>query len=523
VRTLVELLETSAERWPELRAVALHDDEPWSWSYAELLSASRRTATFLQDLGVSKGDRVIFWGPNRPEWVAAFFGCQMLGAVVVPLDVRSLEDLLDSISEQTQPRHMFLGHAQAKALVRKHSPHTVLEDLRGHIADLAPLPADAPVEPEDVAELVFTSGTTGHPKGVILNHRNIVTNVRMLYSLVVPTPENRVLSLLPLSHMFEQTTGLFAPLSGGSSVTYVASLRPDVIFDAMAKSRVTNMSCVPQVLDLFREGIQREVRKQGKERQFQMALTAAGMLPMGMRRHLLKDVHAGLGGSLDFMVVGGAAPDPETCRWWERVGIKVVAGYGMTEASPVVAAHSVKVRRFDSVGKPLPGLDVRVADDGEILIRGDNVTAGYWRNDEATRDAFEDGWYRTGDIGTLDHEGQLRLRGRKKSMIVLKNGMKVHPEDVEAQLKTDARVKDAVVIGLEQGSEVEVHAVLLLDDESAAADVVHVANAHLAPHQHVKHSTVWPEKAFPLTPTLKPRRPVIIERVTELHKQAAHA
>jgi len=523
VRTLVELLEASATKWPQLRAVALHDDEPWAWTYSELLAASRKTAGYLSEQGVAKGDRVIFWGPNRPEWVAAFFGCQMLGAVAVPLDVRSLEDLLDSIAGQTEPRHMFLGHAQAEALERKHAPHTVLEELRDRIADVAPLPADAPVEPEDVAELVFTSGTTGHPKGVVLTHKNIVVNVRMLYNLVVPTPDHRVLSLLPLSHMFEQTTGLFTPLSGGGSVTYVASLRPDVIFAAMASSRVTNMSCVPQVLDLFREGIEREVRRQGKESQFKMLLSAAGMLPMGARRVLLRQVHEKFGGSLDFMVVGGAAPDPEVCRWWETVGVKVVAGYGMTEASPVVAAHSVKRRGFDSVGRALPGMDIRIAEDGEILIRGDNVTSGYWRSDEATRDAFVEGWYRTGDIGRLDDDGQLRLRGRKKSMIVLANGMKVHPEDVEAVLKTDARVKDAVVIGLGEGPEVEVHAILLTDEPEAAPDIVHAANEHLAPHQHIRGQTVWPETAFPLTPTLKPRRPAIIEKVEEMHREAAHA
>jgi long-chain acyl-CoA synthetase len=332
-----------------------------------------------------------------------------------------------------------------------------------------------------------------------------------------------VLSLLPLSHMFEQTTGLFTPLSGGGSVTYVASLRPDVIFAAMASSRVTNMSCVPQVLDLFREGIEREVRRQGKESQFKMLLSVAGMLPMGARRVLFRQVHQKFGGSLDFMVVGGAAPDPDVCRWWERIGIKVVAGYGMTEASPVVAAHSVKRRGFDSVGRALPGVDIRIAEDGEILIRGDNVTSGYWRSDDATREAFVEGWYRTGDIGTLDDGGQLRLRGRKKSLIVLANGMKVHPEDVEAVLRLDARVTDAVVIGLEEGPDVEVHAVLLTDQPEAAADIVHAANEQLAPHQHIRGHTVWPEKAFPLTPTLKPRRPVIIEKVAEMHRETAHA
>lgn len=522
MNTLVDLLEASAGKWPALRAVWLHDDEPWGWTYSELLDAARRVAGLLHSQGVGKGDRIVFWGPNRPEWVAAFFGAQMLGTVAVPLDVRSLEDLLDAIDEQTEPRHMFIGAAQAKALERTHAPHTVLEDLRELIKDIPPLTEGALVEPEDIAELVFTSGTTGHPKGVILTHRNIVSNVRMLYALVAPTPNNRVLSLLPLSHMFEQTTGLFTPLSGGSSITYVASLRPDVIFEAMAQSRITNMCCVPQVLELFQAGVDREVRKQGKERQFQTLMSAAGVMPIPVRRMLFKELHKKFGGALDFMVVGGAATDPALCRWWERTGIKIVAGYGMTEASPVVAAHSLKRRTFDSVGPPLQGIDVRIADDGEILIRGDNVTTGYWRNDEATRDAFVEGWYRTGDIGSFNQTGDLRLRGRKKSMIVLANGMKVHPEDVEAALSLDPRVQSSVVIGLEHGSEVEVHAVLLTDHPDDAADIVRAANEHLAPHQHIRHFTIWPEKAFPLTPTLKARRPVIIEKVNQMQRESAN-
>ena len=523
MKTLVELLEVAATKWPSLRAVSLHDDEPWEWTYAELLDASRRVAGYLREQGIGKGDRVVFWGPNRPEWVAAFFGAEMLGTVAVPLDVRSLEDLLDAIEDQTEPRHMFLGAAQAKQLSHPHPPYTVLEDLRSRIAEAQPLVDAPPVEPEDIAELVFTSGTTGHPKGVILTHHNIVTNVRMLYALVTPTPSNRVLSLLPLSHMFEQTTGLLTPLSGGSSITYVTSLRPDVIFEAMARNRITNMSCVPQVLELFQEGVNREVRRQRKEKQFQTLMSVAARVPIPVRRVLFKQLHSKFGGGLTFMVVGGAAADPELCVWWERAGIKIIAGYGMTEASPVVAAHSLKRRIFDSVGPPLQGIDVRIADDGEILIRGDNVTSGYWRNDDATRDAFWEGWYRTGDIGAIDDAGDLRLRGRKKSMIVLDNGMKVHPEDVEAALARDPRVQSAVVIGLEEESGVEVHAVLLTDRPGDAAEIVKKANEHLAPHQHIRSFTIWPDKTFPLTPTLKARRPVIIERVEQMRRESSAA
>src|SRR5712692_10326856 len=243
--TLPDLLSESARAWSSLPAVGLHDDqEPWSWTYAELLDFAGRAAAYLAANGIAKGDRLVFWGGNRPEWVAAFFGAQMLGAVGIPLDVRSQEDLLVRIEQQTQPKHMLLGKDQAASLKGSHShpAHTLFEELQPKLRAVAPgsLTGPAP-DADDTAQLVFTSGTTGNPKGVVLTHKNIVSNTRMTQTRVPPTPRHRVLSLLPLSHMFEQTTGLFTPLSGGASITYITSLRPDVIFGAMKSHRITNM------------------------------------------------------------------------------------------------------------------------------------------------------------------------------------------------------------------------------------------------------------------------------------------
>ena len=283
--------------------------------------------------GIAKGDRVVFWGGNRPEWVAAFFGAQMLGAIVIPLDVRSQEELLVRIEQQTQPKHMLLGKEQAASLKGSHPPHNACSKSSAQSYG-AVAPASAPQTPpgaDDIAQLVFTSGTTGNPKGVVLTHKNIISNTLMTRTRVPPTPRHRVLSLLPLSHMFEQTTGLFTPLSGGASITYVTSLRPDVIFAAMQLYRITNMSCVPQILQLFRAGIEREIRKQGKEHAFQRLHGVAGRLPMGVRRMLFRSLHERLGGSFEFFSSGGAYLDPDLALWWEALGVKVVQGYGMTE------------------------------------------------------------------------------------------------------------------------------------------------------------------------------------------------
>ena len=516
MQTLVELLSESADRYGSLPALTLHGKAPWTWSYAELWDQSRRAATLLQRAGVGKGDRVAFWGPNRPEWVAAFFGVQILGAAAVPVDVRSNAEFLHALEAQAQPRHLLLGAEQAAGLQAAATPSTRFETLVEQLREVAPITVDRGlVAPDDLAELVFTSGTTGNPKGVMLTHRNIVANVKAGGTAIPPKTTSRVISLLPLSHMFEQTTGLLIPLSGGSSITYVTSLRPDVIFAAMNATHTTNMSCVPQVLELFRDGILREVKKQGRLERFERGVRLAARLPLPLRRRLFREVHARMGGKLEFFVSGGAYLDPDLARWWETLGFKVVQGYGMTEAAPVVACHTVTRRDPFSVGRPLPGVQVKIAADGELLVRGDNITPGYWQNPTATAEAFEDGWYRTGDLGSFDKQGCLHLRGRKKNMIVLANGMNVYPEDVEHVLTLDPRVKDAVVLGKSRGQDVDVHVVLLGVAPGDATAVVKAANAHLQPYQQIRGHTIWPDETFPMTPSLKVKRAEVAQAIAE--------
>jgi len=521
--TLVDILSQSARQYGALPAVRFHGSSPWEWSYAELWDASLRTATYLADRGVGRGDRVVLWGANRPEWTAGFFGIQLAGAIAVPLDMRSDIGFVERIVERAQPRHLLLGKEQARRLTTPAVPATILDDLREALAPLAPASPDAiRIEPTDLAELVYTSGTTGNPKGVMLTHRNVVSNTAMARTAIQPTTRHRALSILPLSHMFEQTSGLFAPLAGGSSITYIGSLRPDVIFEAMGRYQVTHMSCVPQVLQLFRDGVLREVRKQGREQQFERLLTIAGRLPIPARRLLFRQVLRRMGGSFEFFVSGGAYLDPDLGRWWERIGIKVVQGYGMTEAAPIVATNSLTDRGIGTVGRVLPGVQIVFEEDGEILVRGDNISPGYWQDPAATEAAFSDGWYRTGDLGYLDDAGRLRLRGRKKDVIVLANGMNVYPEDVERVLAAEPGVKGAVVMGQGAGQDVEVHAVLLLDrGVEDAGPIIRHANVNLSPHQQIRGHTVWPDDAFPLTPTLKVRRAEIVTRLPDLQAAAA--
>ncbi|HLC30832.1 MAG TPA: AMP-binding protein, partial [Dehalococcoidia bacterium] len=256
MQSLIDVLDNSASRHGPL--VALKQWSPRgvrSWSYTELAAATRRVAATLQRRGIQHGDRMVLWGPSGPDWVAVFFGCLRAGAILVPLDLRSKDDFLARVVNKTKARYIIAGHDQREIAAGIGPEVLPLEELAGCAEERACSPREARLSEEDVALVVFTSGTTGAPKGVVLSHRNLVANLGAVSQVVPCTPDFRLLSLLPLSHMFELTIGLLAPLRGGASITYVDSLQPASIFQAMKEEGVTCMACVPQVLQLFMAGV----------------------------------------------------------------------------------------------------------------------------------------------------------------------------------------------------------------------------------------------------------------------------
>lgn len=514
--TLSQLLQTAADEFGPKTAVLMQRGyRVERWSYEYLWEFSERLATYLRGKGLQQGDRLLLRAPNMPEWLGLYFGCLRAGVILVPLDVLSTPDFVARVRDKTDARYLFVSQMSQDNAMELGIPMQFLEDLPHQLDEVRPdstLPAPAE---EDIAEIMFTSGTTGEPKGVILTHRNIVSNVLAYAQVISSAPSSRLLSLLPLSHMLEQTAELITLLKIGATVAYPASRQPTAIFRTLREQRITNMVVVPQILQVFWNAIEREVSKQGSERVWQRLLHVSPRLPSALRRLVFRSVHRKLGGCLEFLICGGAYLNPELARCWELLGITILQGYGTTEASPIVALNSLKERRLDSVGKALPGQEMRIASDGEVLIRGPNVTPGYWQDPEATEAAFQEGWYGTGDLGYLDEEGYLYLRGRKKDMIALSGGMNVYPQDVEEALNVCAGVKDACVLGVptEEGG-VRVHAVLLLEEEGAdPQDVVNQANRRLADHQRIQEVTVWPFPEFPHTRTLKVKKGEILEYV----------
>ncbi|MEK7215625.1 MAG: AMP-binding protein, partial [Chloroflexota bacterium] len=506
--SLVDLVRESTARFAERDAYLFKPGiRTQRYRFSDVWEISGRVAGYLRSRGIDQGDRVLFWAPNTPEWPLAFLGCLRLGAVAVPLDVRSTPEFVNNIAAQTQPKLACVSRFTPGRESLTGVPILDLNDLRTAVAGASPTPAPVKLTHDDLAEVMFTSGTTGNPKGVMLSHGNILANVDQSKDMLPGDFHHQTLSLLPLSHMLEQTGGLFVGLLHGATVTFPVSRQPAILIKTMAERHITTMLVVPQALVLFMNAIERELARAGREAMWRRMQDLAGHLPLEARRWLFRPVLARFGGALRYMACGGAYLDPAVGEKWERMGVLILQGYGATEASPVIANNTHREHRLDALGKVVPGLELRIAGDGEILVRGPNITRGYWNNEEATRAAFEDGWYKTGDLGQVDAQGWLYFKGRKKDLIVLSNGQNVFPEDIENALKRQPGVKEAPVVGLDrEGGAVEVHAVLLLEAGTDAAAVVRAANRELASHQQVQGFTVWPHDDLPRTHTLKVKK-----------------
>jgi long-chain acyl-CoA synthetase len=539
--TLLDLLDEAVAANGDKTALSLRLDDgtTTTWSYRELERRSRIAAWRLAALGLNRGDRLLTWSPSTPDLPATYFGAMRAGLIIVPLDLRMSPEAVEGIVTSSGARHLVLGTGRDAPDPREAGlgtfPTAVIDALTAEPDDSFPpdwearLAAWPSAAPTDIFELVFTSGTTGTPKGVILAHENVVASIATFHR-IVPPMEHRLVSLLPLSHLLEQAVGLFYALSVGADILYVRSRNPRVIFDALRDHRVTSMVVVPQVLDLFWSAIEREVGKRGRETAFTRLRGFARRLPMGLRPRLFGSVHRQLGGHFRLFLSAGAFLPPALQQGWEDLGVTVLQGYGATETG-TGSSTRLDDHGLGTVGRPPDGVEMRIADGGEIQFRGPTVVRGYWENPTATAEAFtSDGWYRTGDIGHLDEKGRLILSGRIKDIIVLPNGFNVYPEDIENALRI-AGIRDSVVLETQPG---RIEAVVLgsaagaagatgpgatgpgateptLSAEPAAIReridrAVKAANATLGPNQRIAGWRLWPEEDFPRTHTLKVKR-----------------
>ncbi|HEX6183630.1 MAG TPA: AMP-binding protein [Pyrinomonadaceae bacterium] len=494
------------------------------WSYVRVAEAAFRFARELEGRGVEKGERVLLWAANGPEWVAAFFGCALRGAVLVPLDVESAPDFVARVEAQTQARLLLVSAETKQRAAALKLPTLALEDFEEALARHSP----APFEPRDVGtddllEIIYTSGTTAEPRGVCLTHRNLLANLAPLEEemrkymrwirLVRPL---RFLCLLPLSHVFGQFMGILVPQLMGGEVIFQDTLNPSEIINTVRSRRVSVVVTVPRMLDSLREHVERREEARGWLAELRRRVELAeGAHPL-KRLWLFRRVHRYFGWKCWAFVTGGATLAAGTETFWRRVGFAVVQGYGMTEtASLVTVNHPFKTGR-GSIGKTLKGQELKLDETGEILVRGANVSPGYWRGGALHVDAplGEGGWLRTGDLGAMDEAGNIYFRGRKKDVIVTAAGLNVYPEDIEAALERQPEVKLSAVVGVEGARGPEPLAVLVMREAGTdPAPAVERANESLARHQHVRRWAIWPESDFPRTPTQKVRKRDILERL----------
>jgi long-chain acyl-CoA synthetase len=521
--TLLDLLDHAVTRFGERHALGIRRDDGSTdhWTYRELARRARIAAWRLRALDLERGDRILTWSPSTPELPAAYFGAMHARLVIVPLDLRMSADAVESITRASGARHLVLGTGRDAPDPREagleHFPTTTVEALCAEPADDDPaFPPDwearqaawgAPT-PEEVFQLIFTSGTTGTPKGVMLTHDNVVASIESFHR-IVPPMDHRIVSLLPLSHLLEQAVGLYYALDVGADILYVRSRNPRVIFDALRDHRVTSMVVVPQVLDLFWSAIEREVDKRGRRASFDRLRGIARHLPFAVRRVLFRSVHRQLGGHFRLFLSSGAFLPPALMQSWEDLGVTVLQGYGATETGTGTST-TLDDHGPGTVGRAPAGIEMRLAETGEIQFRGRTVFSGYWNAPELTAQAFtEDGWYQTGDLGRFDPDGRLVLSGRIKDIIVLPNGFNVYPEDIENALRV-AGLRDTVVVETRSG-RIEAVVLELADEEPMAFRTrvdaaVKAANAALGPNQRVAGWRAWPNEDFPRTHTLKIKR-----------------
>ena len=511
MKHVYEIVQRRAARMPASVALGAQSGLIWrTVTGRELLELSGSCAAQLADREIRQGDRVVIWVPNHWRTPVYLFALWRLGAIVVPFDREMNAESARRIVCSVGARCVIAGYderpvwAEGAEVFEWWEPR--VDPAMQHVA------GDWRRPTEELATICFTSGTTGQPKGCMITHANLCSQVEAAFRVIPLDPSCRLASILPLSHLFELTCGLLYPLAAGAAIHYIPSRRGPDIIRVLSEQHITHMMVVPQLLELMGDQIDAQLRSALPQRLYEAQLAAAERLPLAARRPLFWMVHRKLGGHLRMVASGGAALAPETHRLWERFGIRVVQGYGASECSPIIACgRQDGTTPVGSVGQSIPGVTAKLRDGGELVVRGPNVMRGYWRDPQRSAEVLRDGWYATGDLARIDRAGNIFLYGRARDLIVLPSGMKVWPQDVEDALRSEPGIKDAAVVAARNATGgAALHAYVLPSGTGASSpdlvDLVTHCNGRLAQHQRLASASWWPESDFPRTSMLKVRR-----------------
>ncbi len=467
-------------------------------TYNALADLTERFAAELMRLGISAGERVVLWGQNGPEWIAAFFGCVMRGVLAVPLDATGGLDFATRVIQETQPR-LLTGDEALLARLPDQTPRLDFEAFH----DSLPLPPfhESLREPslgtQTPLQILFTSGTTSEPKGIVHTHGNVLASLEPIESEMQKYLRYerifhplRFLHTLPLSHVFGQFMGLWIPPLLGAEVHFENRLQPPRLMELIHHHRISVLATVPRVLDLLEAYVEGQFPGLGQR------LDLARSKRIWWKWWDLRDVHRAFGFKFWAFVCGGASLPPALESFWNDLGFALIQGYGMTETAALITLnHPFHIAR-GSIGKPLPGREVRFGEDGEVLVRGPMVASARWQHGQVR--TLDDPWLATGDLVQQDEEGQLRFLGRKSEIIVTAAGLNIHPEDLEAALNRQPGMESSAVVPLKTSAGMEPVAVLLSHRSSEEVQsAIDAANATLADYQRIRRWKLWPQLDFP--------------------------
>ena len=538
----LDLMQEKSDIYGPVKALTLKTKDGYEeLSYIEISRKAKKFANYLvETVGVQRGERIAIICESRPEFSIGMFGSIQTGAITVPLDVKLTVPEHMHILNDCNPRILlcsshYLNHAiEVKNNVSSIEHIFVLDDENEQVSENCPLVSslEADIEKDlgrprtldETALIVYTSGTTGNPKGVMISFGNIYSQLRDFEYMFKLSNENTLLSILPLNHLLELDCGFFGMLYMGAKVIYIKSLNPKELTSTMKEKGITNMIVVPLVAKMLKNSIDKQIKKQPETAQnaFKILYALAKFAPRKLRRLMFKSVIEGLGGKLECFICGGAPLEDNVAEFFERIGVPVFQGYGLTETSPTISTNRYGHSKIGTVGQALPSVMVKIADNGEILATGPNIMQGYYNKPEMTKEVIdEDGWFHTGDIGEIDKQGFIKITGRIKNMIVLGGGKKIFPEEVEAVLETSELIKEVCVMSLtiksgnKAGTE-EVGAVICpaddlqkkTDEEIQAeleAEVKKLSEANLAPYK-APTVVVLHRDELPKTSTRKVKR-----------------
>ena len=482
-KNLKEMISESNAKFANRPAFYVDGDnleEARKITYQEFYHDINSLGTALIEMGL-KGKRIAVIGENRYEWEVAYLAICCGTGIVVPLDkalpINEIESLIirseveaifySSKYDEDMAKIQKQGNTKLKYFIsmdlekndfNKYSQKEILSKGRELLEQGNREFLDSQINHEEMNIMLFTSGTTNQSKAVMLSHKNLCTNVIDIGNVFEINETDRFLSFLPLHHTFECTVGFLYPLSVGCSIIFSKGVRH--IADELKNFKITAIICVPVVFEKMYDKLMKAIEEKGKLPTVKKGIKLSNaLLKVGIdiRKKLFKEIHENLGGCIRIMVAGGAALDPEKEKGFWDLGFNLLQGYGLTETSPVISAELTKQKRLGSIGKKLPSVQVNIDQPnengiGELLVKGDSVMMGYYNNEEANKEVFTgNGWFRTGDLARIDKDGYIYMTGRKKFVIVLKNGKNVYPEEIETLINKSDLVNESMVFGMPAG------------------------------------------------------------------------